>query len=81
MQLDADAGALRDAPEIVVPESHVFMLGDNRDNSADSRSFGPIPARLIVGEAQYVMLSPVVTRMGFDLRKPALERPEWICAD
>jgi signal peptidase I len=42
---------------IVVPQGMYFMLGDNRDNSADSRYFGFVPRRNIVGRATRVVVS------------------------
>ena len=38
-------------PAVVVPPGTVFVLGDNRANSADSRIFGPIPRSTVVGRA------------------------------
>ncbi len=42
---------------IRVPEGHVFVLGDSRDNSDDSRYFGFVPVRDMVGRA-YKIYSP-----------------------
>jgi signal peptidase I len=37
--------------QVTVPPLHVYVLGDNRNHSNDSRSFGPIPIENIVGRA------------------------------
>lgn len=51
-------------PEVTVPDDHVFLMGDNRDHSADSRAMleenglgGPVPLSDIGGRAEFITFS------------------------
>jgi signal peptidase I len=49
--------AMRNFAPVTVPAGQYLLLGDNRDNSKDSRYIGMIPRELITGHARTVMLS------------------------
>lgn len=56
----SDDGPLDNTSEYRVPEGHVFAMGDNRDNSLDSRvqnAVGFIPVDNLVGRAEFIFFS------------------------
>ena len=56
----SDNGPLDNTQEYVVPPGDYFMMGDNRDNSQDSRvlsAVGYVPAENLIGKAQFIFFS------------------------
>jgi signal peptidase I len=48
---DSSCGICNLPQEITIPKGYYFMMGDNRGESADSREWGPIPKKWIIGRA------------------------------
>jgi len=59
----------REKNEVVVPPGHYFAMGDNRDNSLDSRYWGFVPKGLIVGK-------PVVVYWSYEAESDAYRQTE-----
>jgi signal peptidase I len=56
-KLTTFGGSLANYGPVIVPEGHIFMLGDNRHNSYDSRSWGPLDEKFIKGKAMVIYFS------------------------
>jgi signal peptidase I len=77
IQVLPDVVALRTFGPLTVPQGEYLMLGDNRDNSADSRVIGLVPRKLLIGRAERVLVSadyqgnwmPRTERFGMSLYK------------
>ena len=60
IETDSDFGPMDNTPEYTVPDGHYFVMGDNRDNSQDSRALrqvGFVPLENFVGRAQFLFFS------------------------
>ncbi|MBI4374621.1 MAG: signal peptidase I [Deltaproteobacteria bacterium] len=55
VQFDPELSHAND--DFVVPPHHLFVMGDNRDNSSDSRDWGFVPTENVKGKAMFVWLS------------------------
>lgn len=53
--------AARHFDTVTLGADEYFMLGDNRDNSEDSRFIGPVPRHLLIGRAHHVLVSADIT--------------------
>lgn len=62
--------ARADFGPVIVPENSYFMMGDNRDNSEDSRYIGFVPRELLIGRAGHILVSADIKHDW----KPRLER-------
>jgi signal peptidase I len=57
-------GACRPQRRYVVPKGHVFVMGDNRENSSDSRAWGSVPLENIKGKALFIWWSSKPDKQG-----------------
>ncbi|HYD78970.1 MAG TPA: signal peptidase I [Paucimonas sp.] len=73
IQWQPGVAARDDFGPVVVPPDQFVMLGDNRDNSADSRYIGFVPRALLIGRAERVLVSADILAQW----QPRFERFGW----
>ena len=77
VQLFPGVAALRDIAPVRIPAGQYLMLGDSRNNSADSRVIGLVPRAKLIGRAERILVSadyqgnwmPRLERFGASLRR------------
>ena len=72
VQFQPQHPSMRNFDAVTVPADHVMALGDNRDNSLDSRYYGFVPRHLLVGRAHHILVSGSV--LGLELRSERIGR-------
>jgi len=78
LEMFGDQGPSDNTEAFTVPEGHFFMMGDNRDNSADSRAFPSrfrfVPIENLVGRAEFLFYSKDSSQPVYDLGSIRFDR-------